>query len=150
MKTVSFFECENQNELLEKIAQADWGAAEFLVKLIREGEFLSMLGGEGDLYLLMDGQNVVSFATLTRQDAVRDEKLYPWIGFVYTYPEYRGNRHGGKLLAFAEEAAARQGHKRVYIATDHVGLYEKYGYHYLENRTDFWGDDSRVLYKDLA
>ena len=37
----------------------------------------------------------------------------------------------------------------VYIATDHVGLYEKYGYTYLENRIDCRGSDQRVLYRDI-
>lgn len=149
MKMIHFFESDDQERLIGKIAQADWGAARFLVKLLQEGTFLQTVGGEGELYLLMDGENIVSFATLTRQDAIRDETMYPWIGFVYTYPGYRGHRYSEKVLSYAERIAASQGHKRVYINTDHVGLYEKYGYVYLENRVDCWGEDGRVLYKDL-
>jgi len=28
-------------------------------------------------------------------------------------------------------------------------LYEKYGFIYMENRIDVWGEDSRIYYKDL-
>lgn len=149
MEVINYFESGDQQALIDAIAQADWSAARFLVKLLREGTFFETLGSEGSLFLLMDGKTPVSFATLTRQDSIRDESMYPWIGFVYTWPEHRGNRYAGKVLAHAEKIAAEQGYTRVYIATDHVGLYEKYGYTYLENRIDCWGEDERVLYKNL-
>ena len=149
MQIISYFDSENQTELVEKLAKVDWSAAEFLVALLRENRFFEMLGGWGDIYLLMDGENIVSFATLTGQDSVRDETLVPWSGFVYTAPEYRGHRYAGMLLAHIEAVAAEKGHETLYISTDHVGLYEKYGYRFLENRLDFWGDDTRVLYKAL-
>lgn len=149
MEIVNYFESPNKKELLGKIGQCDWGAARFLVELLQKDTFFRTLGGAGDLYLLMDGENLVSFATLTMQDSVRDEAMFPWIGFVYTEPAYRGHRYAGQLLSHAEAAAAGQGYGHIYIATDHVGLYEKYGYRYLENRIDCWGDDQRVLYKEL-
>lgn len=108
-----------------------------------------MLGGAGDLYLLLDGDQLVSFATLTMQDSIRDEGLFPWIGFVYTAPAYRGHRYAGLVLAHAQAVAAAKGHDRVYIASDHVGLYEKYGFVYMENRVDYWGSDQQVFYKNL-
>lgn len=149
MKIINYFEESNQPVLMQKIAQCDWSAAKFLVELLENGTFFKTLGGYGALYLLMDGDNLVSFATLAGQDSVRDESMQPWIGFVYTAPEYRGHHYAGQVLAYAEAVAARNGYKKVYIATDYEGLYEKYGYTYLENRIDCWGDDMRVLYKEL-
>lgn len=149
MEIINYFESEKQVQLKEKIAACDWSAARFLTELLEKGAFNDMLGGWGYLFLLMDGEELVSFATMTGQDAVRDESLTPWIGFVYTCPQYRGYRYGGQLLRHAEECAARLGYRRMYIGTDHVGLYEKYGYTYRENRVDIWGDDMRVLYKAL-
>ncbi len=149
MKITNYFECANKEELMQKISACDWSAARFLVDLLQKGTFHDTLGGWGDLFLLMDGENLVSFATFTGQDAVRDESLTPWIGFVYTVPAYRGHRCAGQVLAYAEAQAANRGYSKIYIATDHVGLYEKYGYSYQENRIDCWGNDQRVLYKNL-
>ena len=149
MEILNYFDQPNQEEFIRKLAACDWSAARFLIELLQKDTFNDMLGGWGDLYLLMDGENLVSFATMTGQDAVRDENLTPWIGFVFTQPEYRGHHYAGQLLAHAERAAANRGYSKIYIATDHVGLYEKYGYSYQENRIDYWGDDTRVLYKDL-
>ena len=91
----------------------------------------------------------MSLATLSRQDCISDESLFPWIGFVYTSPAYRGHRYAGRLLSHGEAVAAGQGHGNVYLTTDHVGLYEKYGYEYLESRLDRWGNAQRVMRKTL-
>lgn len=149
MDIIHYFEANNQAELTDKIARCDWGAAKFLVELLQKGTFFETLGGWGELYLLMDGAELVSFVTFTGQDAVRDESLTPWIGFVHTAPAYRGHRYAGRLLSHAEAQAANRGYRKIYIATDYVGLYEKYGYSYQENRIDCWGDDQRVLVKNL-
>ena len=149
MEIIRYFGSEDQPYLRRKIVSCDWSAARFLVELLETDRFNEMLGGWGEIYLLMDGENLVSFLTLTGLDAVRDPRLTPWIGFVFTVPEYRGHRYAGRLLAHAEDCAATMGHSQVYIATDHVGLYEKYGYTYRENHTDIWGNDMRVLYKIL-
>ena len=149
MEIINYFESSKQTDLIKSIAACDWGAAKFLADLLQKGTFHETLGGWGHLFLLMDGENLVSFLTLTGQDAVRDEALTPWIGFVFTVPSYRGHRYAGLLLNHAQICAAKLGYPKLYIATDHVGLYEKYGYNYLENRVDCWGDDVRVLYKDL-
>jgi GNAT superfamily N-acetyltransferase len=149
MQIINYFESENQAQLRKQISQCDWSAARFLVELLEKGTFFDTLGGWGKLLMLMDGEELVSFLTLAGQDAVRDESLTPWVGFVFTRPQYRGCRHSGKLLAYAENCAAAMGYQKLYIGTDHVGLYEKYGYRYQENRLDCWGGDMRVLYKAL-
>lgn len=150
MHIVNYFESIRQEELLKQIEQADWGAARFLVQLIREGTFAETLGGWGEVYLLMDGDKAVSFATLSAQDCIRDESMIPWIGFVFTYPEYRGQHMAGQLLDHIAEVAARRGYPKVYVATDHVGVYEKYGFAYLKNQVSVWGDDDRVLVRELS
>ena len=149
MRIINYFESSNQVALKEKIAECDWSAARFLVELLQKDTFYETLGGWGELYLLMDGENLVSFATFTGQDSIRDESLTPWIGFVYTSPAYRGHRYAGQVLSHAESVAVSRGYSKIHIATDHVGLYEKYGYTYQENRIDCWGSDQRVLYKNL-
>lgn len=150
MQIINYFESDIKSQLIEKIEICDWGAAKFLAELLREDRFFEMLGGEGDLYLLMDDETLVSFLTLTRQDVVRDESMYPWIGFVFTVPAFRGHRYSEMLMNHAEEIAKSKGFDKVFVATDHIGLYEKFGYEYLENRIGYWGDDNRVLCKILT
>ena len=109
MRILNYFERPNKTDLIEKLSRCDWSAARFLVEQLQKDTFHEALGGWSELYLLMDGENLVSFATFTGQDAVRDESLTPWIGFVYTVPEYRGHRYAGRVLAHAETTAAAMG-----------------------------------------
>lgn len=148
MRIIDYFESENQQALTNKIALGDWPPAKLLAELLESGRFHEVLG-EGTVYLLMDGEETVSFLTFARQDCVADESLFPWAGFVYTFPEYRGNRYVGKLLAHAEDTARSHGCEKVYIATDHIGLYEKYGYTYWESRIDVYNEECRIYVKEL-
>jgi GNAT superfamily N-acetyltransferase len=100
--------------------------------------------GEGTVYLLTEGDEIVSFVTLTHQDCIDDKTLFPWLGFFYTFPQYRGHRYGGKLLDYAVGQARKRGYGQVWLATDHVELYEKYGFIYQFDRVDVYGDNSRI------
>lgn len=143
MEIIDFFRSSDQNALITRIEEASWAAAKLLAKLLREGTFHATLG-DSTVYLLMDGEEIVSFVTLTRKDCIADESLYPWLGFFFTFPQYRGHRHGGKVLSHASREAKRNGFRQVWLATDHVGLYEKYGFTYVENRMDVYGENSRI------
>ena len=150
MEITNYFEQDKKAELLAQIEDCDWSGARFLGELLQKESFFEMLGGWGALYLLTDGENLVAFGTLTGQDAIRDESMTPWIGFVFVRPEYRGHRYSQLLLNHCEAEALKLGYSKIYIGTDHIGLYEKYGYTYMENRLDYWDDDTRILFKELG
>ncbi len=69
--------------------------------------------------------------------------------FFHTTPAYRGRRYGKIFIDHACRAAKEMGYHKIYIATDHINLYEKYGFPYLENRVDIHGTDSRVYGRSL-
>ena len=75
MKIIDFFEHGNKNNLISQIEAFDWSAAKFLAKLLSENKFHGTLG-DGTLYILLDGEKIVSFATLTHQDCIDDKTLY--------------------------------------------------------------------------
>jgi len=149
MQIINYFRDERQEHWLRQIEAYEWRAAAFLANLLQSGEFHSTLG-KGTLYLLTDGEMIVSFMTLAERDCIDDASLSPWIGFVHTAPEYRGHRHVGKLIDHACAVAREHGATRVYLATDHVGLYEKYGFTYLENRVSIYGEDSRIYVQEVS
>lgn len=45
--------------------------------------------------------------------------------------------------------AKAAGMKHVYISTDHVGLYEKYGFEFLDTMKDWNGEDARAYGKHI-
>lgn len=147
MQIIDFFACESQPQWIAAIADNEWRAAYFLAELLTKGEFHNAVG-KGTVYLLTDGDELVSFLTLAERDCV-EVPYGPWIGFVHTAPAYRGHRHIGKLIDHACAAAKEHGAAKVYLCTDHVGLYEKYGFAYLENRVSIYGEDSRIYVREV-
>ncbi len=100
--------------------------------------------------MLADGEQLVSFCTYAEQDDIREPSLTPWVGFVYTFPAFRGHRYMGQLLDYAEALARGEGHRYIYISTGETGLYEKYGYSFWKTMKDVNGEDSRVYRKKLC
>ena len=148
MEIINYFESDNQPHWLAEIKKSDWGAAPVLAEFLENGTFFEKLG-EGVLLLLTDGDKLVSYLTFALRDCVDDKSLYPWIGFVYTFPEYRGKMCAGRLISRCGELARDRGVKNIYVCTDHTGLYEKYGFEYKENRVDIYGEDSRIYVKSI-
>lgn len=42
-----------------------------------------------------------------------------------------------------------RGQEYIYISTNHIGLYEKYGYEFFQMMKDVGGEDSRVYRKAM-
>lgn len=148
MKTFDFYDSNEQQLWVEKIRSCDWRAAKFLADLLEQNTFHKVLGN-GSLFIMTDNKKLVSFCTLTQRDCIKDDDLFPWIGFVFTAPEYRGHSYSGEVIRTACERAVRQGFDKVYLATDHIGFYEKYGFVYMESRIDIYGEESRIYCKKL-
>ena len=62
---------------------------------------------------------------------------------------YRGHRYSGVVIDYACNKAKEQGFDTVYLATDHIGLYEKYGFSYIESRMDVYNEMSRIYCRKL-
>lgn len=149
MEIIEFFHADNKAYWLEKIKESDWGAGQYLYKLLSEQRLKQLVGENTKVLMLVDGEKLVSFCTFADKDDIQPTELTPWIGWVYTFPDYRGNHYAGKLLQHAEVLAAEAGMSNIYISTNHDGLYEKYGYEFFRMMKDVNGEDSRVYVKYL-
>ena len=120
MKIIEYFTSENQAHWLEEIRKSDWDAGQYLYTLLRDGKLKSVVGRTALVPMLVEGETgkIVSFCTFAPLDDIQPTTLSPWIGFVYTFPEYRGHRYAGRLLDYAESLAAVMGKAYVYISTD--------------------------------
>ena len=52
-------------------------------------------------------------------------------------------------MRHAEGVARENNYTRVFVSTNHIGLYEKYGYEFFDILKDIEGNDSRVYKKEL-
>ena len=133
---------------LKQIGDCDWAGARYLFTLLTENRFHELCGEKARLLLLTDGTKLVSFCTYAEKDDIPDTELTPWMGFVYTRPDYRGRRLIGRLIPRVKKMARDDGYDALWISTGETGLYEKYGAEYVTDMTDVRGGDSRIYRMD--
>ena len=56
----------------------------------------------------------------------------------------------GILLDHAAQMAKAEGHESIYVSTWEIGLYEKYGFSFLQYMKDIHGDESRVYRRKVS
>ena len=95
-------------------------------------------------YVLERGGEIVGCVGLITNDFISRMDLMPWLCALYIEPEYRGADLGGVLVKHVRAEAARLGYDRLYLCTDHVGYYERFGFDYLADGYHPWGESSHV------
>jgi GNAT superfamily N-acetyltransferase len=68
------------------------------------------------------------YCTFVKKDCIPDDKYTPNIGCMFVGEQYRGKRLSEKMILTVIEYAKEIKFKEVYIATDHINLYDKYGF----------------------
>ena len=124
LEIMEYFTAENREHWLEEIGRCEWGAGKYLHSLLSENSLKNAVGETALVLILAEGERLVSFCTFAPLDDIQPTELSPWIGFVYTFPEYRGHRYAGILLEYAESLACVMGKEYTYISTGHTGLYD--------------------------
>jgi ribosomal protein S18 acetylase RimI-like enzyme len=84
-----------------------------------------------------------------KQDEVMSEELSPWITPLLVHPDERGNHYGKMLLEYARRDAGCIGFKIVYLTTNHIGYYEKYGFREVGLTTFTFGHPTKVSEHDV-
>ena len=117
-----------------KKAAAEWFHAKWGVP---EEAYLSCMDAylkcETELgwHLCLDGDAIVAGLGVVENDFHERKDLSPNICAVYTDEAYRGRGIAGRLLNIAVEDLRSKGICRVYLVTDRVGFYERYGWEFL-------------------
>lgn len=113
MEIIDYFEINDKQYWLSRIQKSDWGAGKYLYELIAENRLKDLCGKTTKVLLLIEKKELISFCTYAEQDDIREPSLSPWVGFVYTFPEFRGKHCMGSLLDYIHTLAKKEG--RTYI-----------------------------------
>ena len=96
-------------------------------------------------YLCLCGEKIIGGLGGIENDFHCRKDLFPNVCAVYTEPEHRCKGIAGRLLDLAVEDLRAKGISPVYLLTDHVGFYERYGWDYFcPVRGDGEEEDSRM------
>ena len=133
------------------LTEKEWGSYknldEFELKIFRKKEKILNKLNDNDFckLLLLDGDNLVGFISIFPTDGEERCDLSPWYATMYVKREYRGCGYS-KILndAILDEARSR-GFSKIYLKSDLVNYYEKFGAIYMEDLSN----GEKLYYIDL-
>lgn len=82
-------------------------------------------------YLCLDEGKIIAGMGVIENDFHDRKDLTPNVCAVYTEESYRGQGIAGKLLTMVVEDCRQKGISPLYLITDHIGFYERYGWEFL-------------------
>ena len=93
---------------------------------------------------MMRDDKIIGSYGLIVNDFISRQDLWPWLCAVYIEENERGKALGSRLLEHGRMEAAKLGFPKIYLCTDHVGFYEKYGWQYIGQGYRLRGEDIRI------
>ena len=127
---------KEENTYLEdyvKLCSLEWGSPksddevkEKVSSILSGDKVISVLG-------LVEDDNLIGFISLFKYDGDERRDLSPWYATMYVKSEFRGKGYSKLLNDAIIEEARNLGYSKIYLKTDLVNYYEKFGAKYLED-----------------
>jgi GNAT superfamily N-acetyltransferase len=81
------------------------------------------------VFIAVHGDDVIGFCIFEESGNLpKDFNCSPFINLVFVDENFRGQRISKSLIDAALHYAKELGYKKVYLKSEHIGLYEKYGF----------------------
>ena len=153
---LKIYNLEERQEYIKEIViltQKEWGKSnlpsnEYENKIIKKVEQIKGLFNDKNYckLILLDDNNLVGFISIFPNDGEERKDLSPWYATMYVKEQYRGRGYS-KILndAILKEARKRK-IKRLYLKTELINYYEKFGAKYMENLNE----KEKIYYFDLS
>ena len=132
MSDYEYVTLREQPELLD--AAADWFHAKWGVP--KEAYLACMTAylkneTEYGWYLCLNREQIIGGLGVIENDFHNRKDLSPNVCAVYTEEAFRGQGIAGHLLTMVVDDMASKGISPLYLVTDHIGFYERYGWQFL-------------------
>ena len=120
-----------------KLCSLEWGKSkselemdnyikEKINSILNENQVISILG-------LVDNDILVGFISLFKYDGDERKDLEPWYATMYVKKEYRGKGLSKVLNDAIIDEARNLGYDKVYLKSNLINYYEKFGAKYIED-----------------
>lgn len=132
METVTYITLRERPELKDDAAQwfhQKWGGPVDAYLACMDAYLANKT--EYGWYLCLNGSKIVGGMGVIENDFHDRKDLTPNVCAVYTEKDYRCQGIAGHLLGLVVEDMRSKGISPLYLVTDHVGFYERYGWEFL-------------------
>ena len=120
--------------LAEYAHNCSWRVGKILAKQMRADGFNDW----ERVFAAMDGSDFAGYCTFVKTDCIPNVPYTPYISAMFVGEAYRGNRLSETLIHFALEYAKQLGFEKVYLVSNHVNFYEKYGFEKIDAKPAPW------------
>lgn len=145
MKIISVREHPDQLESIITYFQKVWASEASM--MVYDDAIRSSLMSDNALpqwFILKDEENIIGCAGLITNDFISRMDLYPWLCALYIDESYRGKHLSSLLIDYGKKKAKELGFLNLYLCTDHVGYYEKFGFSKIGIGYHPWGENSCI------
>ena len=140
---IKIYDIKERKEFLEEIAiltQRQWGN-----KQLSEDEYNLKIKKKIDKMIdnlnnpfyckliLLDDDKLLGFVSIFPTDGKERLDLTPWYATMYVKEEYRGLGYAKIMNEAILKEAKKRSIKKIYLKTDLINYYEKFGFTYLED-----------------
>lgn len=107
-------------------------------RILEEDKVISILG-------LLDNDKLIGFISLFKYDGDEMKNLTPWYATMYVKKEYRNKGYSKILNDAILNEAKKKGYDRIYLKSNLVNYYEKFGAKYIKTLSN----KEKLYYIDL-
>lgn len=99
-------------------------------------------------HMMLNYERIVGFYQLIEHELIERKDLSPWITCVFVDERERGHRLSSGLLEHGRRAAGELGYRTLYLTTDHIQFYEKFGFREIGLDKFVWGRPTKIYEHD--
>ena len=112
-----------------------WKAGITFAKKLENNNFSEWEG----VFIAIDDNKIAGYCTFEKKDCIPEVEYTPYISCIFVGEEYRGKRLSEKMILYVMDYAKKLNIMEIYIVSDHINLYEKYGFKKIDEKMAHWG-----------
>ena len=149
MTKVNVVRVEPAHELWNRLADyaenCSWIAGKHLAMMLRENRFEEW----ESVFAAVADREIVGYCTFLKTDYYPENRYFPWISSIFVDERHRGRRISQQMIEKVIDYARTVGFSRVYIPSDLVGMYEKYGFSKVDELVNYGGDVDSIYAREI-
>lgn len=135
-----------KQEFVSYIKNVSWSAGPFLANMIEKKQDSN---GYDRVYAVMFKEvYFCGFCHFSAKDCI-ETTFEPWIGFLFVDEKHRGKHLSKLLIDHCIKYARILKFEYVYLASQELGFYEKYGFKLINHVIDIYGDPQQLFAKSI-
>ena len=133
------------HKLINYSKNCSWIAGKHLADMMESNSFTEW----ESVFAAISEDKIIGFCTFLKTDYYPENRYSPWISSIFVEEAYRGCRISGKMIETVIVYAKEQGFSKVFIPSDMIGFYEKYGFEKIDELRNYGGEIDNIFVREI-